>query len=39
MAAKLAVDSDQGTPEQEAEALDHLDAAGRFAERLPRRNA
>ena len=35
MAAELAVDRDQGTPEQEAEARAHLDAAERFVERLP----
>ncbi len=35
MAAELAVDRDQGTPEQEAEARAHLDTAERFVERLP----
>ncbi|HET8733325.1 MAG TPA: tetratricopeptide repeat protein, partial [Anaeromyxobacteraceae bacterium] len=35
MAAELAVDRDKGTPEQEAEARTHLDAAERLADRLP----
>ena len=35
LAAELAVDRDQGAPEQEAEARAHLDAAERFVERLP----
>jgi tetratricopeptide (TPR) repeat protein len=38
LAAELAVDRDKGTPEQEAEARAHLDAADRFVERLPEKD-